>query len=54
MPGVVFATMVTLATTKDPSKYMDMTESWVKQLEYHGIPRSQQLILMTRYRKPIH
>ena len=35
---VVFATMVTLANTKDPVKYMGMTTSWVKQLEYHGIP----------------
>ena len=45
--GAVFATMVTLANTKDPKKYMDMTESWVKQLEYHGIAREKQLILMT-------
>ena len=47
MAAFVFATMVTLSNTKDNNKYMEMTESWVKQLEFHGISRKQQLILVT-------
>jgi hypothetical protein len=44
---VIFATMVTLAQGKSASDYVRMTVNWVRQLEYHGIPRSQQLILVT-------
>eukprot|EP00729_Bicosta_minor_P014356 gene14356-19617_t len=44
---MIFATMVTLAKTKDEKKYLRMTNNWVRQLEYHGIPRDRMLILVT-------
>jgi hypothetical protein len=44
---VIFATMVTLAQGKSADDYMRMATNWVRMLEYQGIPRTQQLILVT-------
>ena len=43
----VVATMVTRAEGRDEAAYIRMTTNWVRQLEYHGIPRESLLILVT-------
>lgn len=44
---LVFATLVCFGRYQDPGTYLAMTENWVRQLQYYGVPLEQQLLIVT-------
>lgn len=52
--NVVFATLVCMGRHEDPGTSLSMTENWVRQLQYYGIPLEQQLLIASTDLKPAH